>query len=371
MISSILAVLILLAPFSNCFTEGNVYNVPKEAQVSSTGYSTYRHWLTVSPDGRRVVYIDTEAKEVRALNLESSTTSAVAQHTDHAESVWGTTAGRGDTVYFSGDISKVARQGQRPNEVNIPIAVGYDRSGTLFISDVGNRRVSLFSLEGSFENSFLLPTAIGAPSDLRIIPDGNYLLANLYLDSARGLNSGYHCNVVSPSGKLLRSFAYTPKTAFDRNLWLGVYSVFDLDEDGNVYVAFTIEPVVYVYNTAGELLRTFGETPKWWVSPPHLQVPRFRISNEPDGFYTSWTRVVRLLYVSGGKLLRCTETNGLIKGCSQPYVLDVFSTDGRLVAGGIQSEYLPISADSNGMIYFVSVNGDRLIRTSLRDLGAK
>ncbi|MBD3333354.1 hypothetical protein GF356_10930 [candidate division GN15 bacterium] len=255
--------------------------------------------------------------------------------------------------------------------MNIPIAVGYDRSGTLFVSDVGNRRVSLFSLEGSFESSFLLPPAIGAPSDLRIMPDGNYLLANLQLDSARGLNAGHHCNVVSPSGKLLRSFAYTPKTAFDRNLWLGVYSVFDLDEDGNVYVAFTIEPVVYVYNAAGELLRTFGETPEWWVSPPDLQVPQFRINDEPDGFYTSWTRVVRLFYVGEGKLLRCTETNGLIKGCSQPYVLDVFATDGRLVAGGIESKYLPIGADSNSMIYFVSARGDRVIRNSLRDLGAE
>ncbi|MBD3333454.1 hypothetical protein GF356_11455, partial [candidate division GN15 bacterium] len=84
MISSILAVLVLLAPFSDCFTERHVYSVPKEAQVSSTGYSTYRHWLTVSPDGHRVVYIDTEAKEVRALNLDDPTTSTVAQHTDHA-----------------------------------------------------------------------------------------------------------------------------------------------------------------------------------------------------------------------------------------------------------------------------------------------
>jgi len=364
MINSVFGLIVLITPFAGNFSVYEEFPLPPEVWVSSEQYSTYRGYLTIRPDGTRLAFIDQEALEVRSYDLVKGVSGQVAPHTDVADYQWGPTKREGDTIYFTGTVSDIARQGRRPDEVNTPIAIKYDRSGRLFVSDLGNRRVSVFSPEGSFESSFLLPQSVSAPSDMRITANGNYLLSNLSLDSSRGNNAGYHCNLFSPDGRLLKSFAYTPKTAFDRNLWLGVYALFDLDERGDIYVAFTVDPALYVFNSAGELQKTFGEIAGWWIPPPKLETPRSRIRSEPDGFHGSWTRVVKLIYAGDGRLIRCTETNGLIKDCSKPFILDVFSTDGRLIAGGIESEYLPVGVDNDNMIYFLTVSGDHLVKSA-------
>jgi hypothetical protein len=365
MINSILGITLLLVPFGSRFTAQKVFSIPSEVRISGEKGWTDWSYFTVGPDGARVAFIDPKRQEVRSYSLNGGTSSVMAEHTDVSSYAWGPTKHHPETLYVTETVNDIARKGQRPDEVNVPIAVKYDRSGKLFVSDLSNRRVSVFSPEGTFESSFLLPQTVGAPSDIRATNDGNYLLSNLFLDNSRGINAGYHCNFFSPTGKLLKSFAYTPKVAFDRNLWLGVYSLFDLDKQGNIYVAFTVEPVIYVYNSAGELMMTFGETPEWWVPPPKLEASRFRIRSEPNGFHGSWTRVIKLVYAGNGRLIRCAETNGLVEGCSKPFILDVYSTDGKLIAGSIESDCFPVGVDNDNMIYFLSVTGDRLLKTRL------
>jgi len=354
----------LFIPFESQFITHEVFPITGERVISSEKFSTYRHYFAVSPDGNRVAFINSRQQTVQSYSLADGNTSTVASHTNTARSAWGPTKRQADTLYFSGSVDDIAGQGRRSNEVNIPIAIRFDRSGKLFVSDVGNRRVSMFDQSLAFETSFLLPSNISAPSDMRVVAGGNYLLGNRLLDSTQAINAGYHCNVLSPTGELLQSFAYTPKIAFDRNLWLGVYSLFDLDEQGNVYVAFTVEPIIYVYNNTYELTTTFGEIPEWWIPPPVLEQPRFSLRSEPDNLYGSWTRLMGVVYSGDGKLILCTESNGLIEGCSKPYILDIYTTDGTLFVGGIESDYLPVGVDSDNMIYFLSVTGDRLISTS-------
>ena len=365
MINSILGLVVLLAPFTGHFSVHEVFPIPPEIRVSSEKYSTYRHSFTVSPDGAQVAFIDPEEQEVRSYDLVRGVSGMVAAHTDVSGYEWGPIKQQGDTIYFTEAVNDIARRGRRPNEVNIPIAIKYDRSGKLFVSDLGNRRVSIFGVDGNLENSFLLPMTTQCPSDMRETSNGNYLLSNLFLDRSRSINAGYHCNLFSPTGKLLKSFAYTPKSACDRYLWLGVYSLFDLDDRGNTYVAFTVDPAIYVYNSAGELMMTFGETPGWWVPPPKLEAPPFRIRGEPDGFHGSWTRVIKLVYAGNDRLILCAETNGLVEGCSKRFIMNVYFTDGKLIAEGIESDYLPVGVDNDNMIYFLSVTGDRLLKTSL------
>lgn len=361
----ILGLVVLLVPFGNYFSTRKVFPIPPENRVSSEKHSTYRHYFSVSPDGTRVAFIDAKKQEVCSYSLDGGTSDVVAEHTDVSGYAWGPTKHHPETLYLTETVSDIIHKGRRPDQVNIPIAIKYDRSGKLFVSDLGNRRVSVFEVDGNLENSFLLPMTTQCPSDMRETSNGNYLLSNLFLDRSRSINAGYHCNLFSRTGKLVKSFAYTPKTAFDRNLWLGVYSLFDLDEQGNIYVAFTVEPVIYVYNSAGELQMTFGETPGWWVPPPKLEASRFRIRSEPDNFHGSWTRIIKLVHTRDGKLILCAETNGLVEGCSKRFIMNVYSIDGKLIAEGIESDYLPVGVDNDNMIYFLSVSGDRLLKTSL------
>ncbi|MCK4372408.1 MAG: hypothetical protein KAW61_04640 [candidate division Zixibacteria bacterium] len=365
MINSIIGITLLLVPFGSRFTTQKVFPISSEVRISGEKGWTDWSYFTVGPDGARVAFIDPKRQEVRSYSLDGGTSNMVAEHTDVSDYAWGPTKHHPETLYVTETVNNIARKGRKPDEVNVPIAVKYDRSGKLLVSDLGNRRISVFSPEGMFESSFLLPQTVDAPSDIRATNDGNYLLSNLSLDRSRGINAGYHCNFLSRTGKLLKSFAYTPKIAFERNLWLGVHSLFDLDERGNIYVAFTVEPAIYVYNSAGELTKSFGETPGWWVPPPKLQSSRFVIEDEPEDFYGSWTRVIKLVYAGNGKLILCAETNGLVEGCSKPFILDVYSTDGKLIAGSIESDCFPVGVDNDNMIYFLSVTGDRLLKTSL------
>jgi hypothetical protein len=362
----ILGLVVLLVPFGNYFSTRKVFPIPPEIHVSSEKHSTYRHYFSVSPDGTRVAFIDAKKQEVCSYSLDGGTSDVVAEHTDVSGYAWGPTKHHPETLYLTETVSDIIHKGRRPDQVNIPIAIKYDRSGKLYVSDIGNRRVSIFGVDGNLESSFLLPMTTRCPSDIREISNGDYLLSNLFLDKSRDITAGYHCNFFSPTGKLLQSFAYTPKIAFDHNLRKGVYSLFDLDERGNIYVAFTVEGVIYVYNSAGELMMTFGETPEWWVPPPKQgAASRFEVWKEPEDFYGSWTRVIKLVYAGNRRLILCAETNGLVEGCSKRFIMNVYSTDGKLIAESIESDYLPVGVDNDNMIYFLSVTGDRLLKTRL------
>ena len=69
----------------------------------------------------------------------------------------------------------IGRRGSGPGEFQQPMQIGIDKADTMFVFDVGLRRLSKFSPEGRFVVHAMLPdiTAVG---DIRFLPNGDIVL---------------------------------------------------------------------------------------------------------------------------------------------------------------------------------------------------
>jgi hypothetical protein len=362
----VMLALLTFQPFPTVFKTTNTYIIPEAYRIAGdSNRTTYRQYCSVNPAGNIVALIDYSRKRVVAFDLVTGDTTIPALPTSRTQRAWGPVQRKGDTILFSDNPTTVSETGRRSSEAAIPVAVNFSGTGQLFVADAGNRRISAYDSALQFHSSFLLPTNVGTPSNAAVLENGNFLCANLKIDSASTINAGHWCNIFSPKGELLRSFAYTPKEAVARNLWLGVNSLIDVDENQHIYVAFTIAPHIDVYTTGGDLTDTYDVPADWWVLPPRIEPPPFNIRNEPPDFFGRWTRLVKLLYLGQGKLLLASESNKLVKDCDKRFIIDVFDTRSRTVLEHTCTDYLPVGVDAAGRIYFLSLNGRELIQTVL------
>ncbi|MDD4052833.1 MAG: hypothetical protein PHR28_13170, partial [candidate division Zixibacteria bacterium] len=253
----VMLVLLTFQPFTTVFKTTNTYIIPEAYRIAGdSNRTTYRQYCSVNPAGNIVALIDYSRKRVVAFDLVTGDTTIPALPTSRTQGAWGPVQRKGDTIFFSDNPTTVSETGRRPSEANIPMAVNFSGNGQLFVADAGNRRISAYDSALQFHSSFLLPTNVGTPSNAIVLENGNFLCANLKIDSASTINAGHWCNIFSPKGELLRSFAYTPNEAIAKNLWLGVNSLIDVDEHQHIYVAFSIAPRIDIYTTGGDLTET-------------------------------------------------------------------------------------------------------------------
>lgn len=380
MLTFVLAIAPLLS-FADVFMADTVYCLPPEVRVSGERETSSWSYCTVSPDGASLTFIDPKGNDIRRYRFAQDSLSLVISHTDLGAQSWFDST---ETVRVS-DGRSFARVVERPratdstrparpettvqhgrgrDNVNVPVAVSYDADGRLLVSDLGSRRVSVFDVDGGFASSFILGPHEDTPFDIGSLKSGNLVCANLRLDRKGRFNSGYHCNIYSPTGALQKSFAYTPKSATERNLWAGVSSVMDVDTRGNVYVAFSTDPSVHVFDTDGQKTRTLGEVADWFVFPSPLPAPIHERDSPPNGFTTSWTRLIKLSCIDTTYVIRTALTNGLVEGTSDAFLMEVLAMDG---SGGttLTSNSWPVGTDGSGHVYFLSLKGDLLTRARL------
>lgn len=363
MITPLLAA-VAIASFGDVFAIDTSVEIPAAIRVSG-GKWTYWSYCAVSPGGGTVAFIDPALHEVLTYDLAAQRATTAVAHTETARQASFASTEELGTFDWEAFVSRVARNGRSRDQVNVPVAIAYDRKGRLLVSDLGNRRVSIFDAGGSFAGSFLLGADDNAPSEIRTLPDGNLLCANLRLDPHGQMNGGHHCNVYSPDGAWMRSLAYTPPIAFERNLWLGVGACVDVDANGNAYVGFSVDPTIRVYDSTGRETQTFGSNPPWFVHPPALPAVLFQRENEPRGFWESWTRLIKVVHIGGGHLLRVALTNGKVAGTDKPFVIDVLSSDGSSLIPGVAADAWPVGVDRDGAIWWLTWKGDKLLRTHL------
>lgn len=360
-------VLLLLAGFGDVFDIRQVLELPEKRWVSSRSFSTYRQYCCVDPGGGQVVLVDPREREIVAFDLQSGIPETPVARTDASVYDWGPVEQRGDTLICSSEGKLAVQRGSRSCEVNMPIAVRFDATGKLMVSDLHNRRISVFGDDYNFEHSFLLPPQLGPASDVVRLTDSTYLLSSPKPDTLSALNTGFSCHILTARGEIVESFAYTPESAIERNLWFGVHALVEIDDSGSIYVGFTTEPKVHVFDKTGTYLRTFGEERDWWVPPPVLQKPNFVINKPPNDFDGSWTRMVKLVCTRDNRLIVAFEANGLVRDCEGSFILDVYEPSGEFLGRSICCEALPVGVDSQNNIYFLSDTGDRILRTTFKE----
>ncbi|MFZ5980884.1 MAG: hypothetical protein ACOYVF_09665 [Candidatus Zixiibacteriota bacterium] len=369
MLSCILVMLIAVSwpEFGEYFEVEYSVPLPEDTRISGEGGWTDWSYCSVNPGGDETALINPKSREVVAYNMKAALSHVVAANFEPGDQQFFFSTRELEAFDLQRWLSTIAHNGRKSDEVNLPLAVNYTTAGELLISDMGSRRILHFNSEGDLMRGFLLTGQVAAPNEIKYHQAGIYVAAGLNLDSFSAINGGDYCTIFSAGGEEIRSFAYTPEIAQERNLWIGVSAVLDIDDSGLIYLSFSVEGDIYVYDINGTLQQRLNHRPEWFVDPPALDKPVFKLEREPVGFWKSWTRIVKLLYAGDGFIVLVAENNGLVPGIDKPFIIDILTTDGAVLRSGITSDYWPVGRSDDNGVFWISFSGDHLIKTKLKN----
>lgn len=158
---------------------------------------------------------------------------------------------------FSNDgtfVRKIGRKGQGPGELLNPLYFDTGADGSLYVYEMGNRRISIFSKEGKFISSFRLSNILGY--DPGLSGTGFFVTGNgeILLNQPR---RGYYITVYSKEGKILREIGEIIKYRDrDRSFNAAFAEGFPFkDENGNFYIFLSNLGRVKIFNRLGVLLK--------------------------------------------------------------------------------------------------------------------
>jgi hypothetical protein len=245
----------------------------------------------------------------------------------------------------------LGKEGRGPGEFKIPVGVEVDEHDSIYVSDIGTRRISIFSPEGKFADSFI-PTGYHMQADdAKIGPYGLlYLNAFMCASLNPAIPEGSCIQVYSRNGKYLDSF-FPPS---DRSTDL----IFEPPADFGIYGNFIIgiqmgDYKIWKYGLTGRLVNIFGKVPPYFV-PPKQKRPLGAPREEIDKWRHSWTRVKKIcVSPSSGLVFLQLEMNDLVKDIKKKYVVDIYDVDGNLIESKIETDYRLLCTDRNDFVYFL------------------
>ena len=256
-------------------------------------------------------------------------------------------------------LRKIGRQGQGPGEYNLPLAMGLDSEGRIHVEDSSMRRVNTYSEDGTFLKSFTFSSPHTQASVLRVDSAGNRFLSAL-TDHAGPHSRDNWLVQYDDKGKYSRSFY---EDLSGRGWVFRMNPNFTFDIHGDVLYAMQIDRYkVDLFKSDGRWLRSLCKPPDYFIRPDEAYMlddqkyknrPQKEIYDELIRLSNSWTRIMRLDIVDDRMMLIVTAANGLVKNCQQPYIIDLWTIGGELVASGIPSDYKFLCSDKKGNVYFL------------------
>lgn len=251
----------------------------------------------------------------------------------------------------------IGKTGQGPGEFLVPSTSTFDPNGNIYVADGRMRRVNKFDRTGQFMTSFIIMAQQGQPSAIRVDSKSRIYLDGLGLPSQNG-KRGCWINRYDPRGVFTNSF-YEDETDADWIVSMYPRFAFDVDQE-KIYAAQIQKYQVAVFSPEGRLLARIGNPPPYFVPPDE----KFRF-NETKAqsqqelvkiltrLSNSWTRIVKIAVIQSRYLLIVSAANGLVRGCSSPFIVDLWSISGKPVALEIPVDFPFLCSGPNGDLYFL------------------
>lgn len=244
--------------------------------------------------------------------------------------------------------------GMKPGQLGIPVAMDEGRDGDLFVLDYRQARVHIFKPDGEFVRAisygFLGVTAFDFVVDddsificgfNRLVPQGNAgppLIQRLDL-----------------AGRLIGAF-YPLDSRFETlNMRVFAGGIVAKGPNHTLFTAQQVSEQAQQLAPDGRVIATIGRVAPFYRAPnalPH-RPDRSPTKDEINTHLKSWTRIVSLVPVGSEFTIIAYEINDP----SAKYALEVLDSSGKIVAGALGSQQRPITANSNGDVWFQDMSG--------------
>lgn len=222
-----LKIVFIIAVLSNMWTTGQAQTPVKEWELDNTFFVTD---IEVSADGR-IYAVDQEQHQVRIFDAEGTL------------------------------VRVVGKEGKEPGEFQRPQAIALSPDEQTFAVRDWNRRVSLFSSEGTYQQSFVLPNILPSTS-MAFVNDSLLVIGGV---EPGALHSEAVIHLYTTSGKRVTSFFAPTEKA--KRLKATVIAGVGFDRGGNhLYAVQPIDYAIAVFTLRGKRERTIQVTP-----PAHYQ----------------------------------------------------------------------------------------------------
>ena len=145
-------------------------------------------------------------------------------------------------------VRKIGRKGQGPGDLGRPYGMDIDKDGNIYVYEGSNYRLSIFSKEGEFHESFRVRDSW---TNNFFVTDSKEIVMNLPM-------SGYFITVLDWKGNILRQVGEIPYTieSLGPSAYRFYFSGFPFFVDESFYIFLPNLDEVRIYNKNGEFIRT-------------------------------------------------------------------------------------------------------------------
>ncbi|MCD6116064.1 6-bladed beta-propeller [bacterium] len=272
-------------------------------------------------------------------------------------------------VVFSADgkIEKViAKEGKGPGEVLMPTVVTIGDSGKIYLVDHVMRRISIFSSDYKFKDSFIFktrhqqPFCISKVKDYIFMSGANVLISDydpekdiVFRKEPLFINK-YDCN-----GNYLKSFFPIGKKY--SNTIISSDDCFFYICNDSIYAVQEHLYKIHVFDLNGKLYRSFGEKPSYFkqVKRKDILSEKRKLTKEEGAlFRISYSKIVSILAFDNFIILQSSiplkavdDEYDFNKG---EYRIDIYNIGGKLLISGVSSGIFEMRCtDKDNNIYFV------------------
>jgi len=145
-------------------------------------------------------------------------------------------------------IRKIGREGQGPGDFYRLDDFDFDSNGNIYVLDSVNLRMSIFSQDGKFSNSFRIASRFNPMNTSLFINNNDEIVVNLS-------RTGYYFTVFNINGEILRSVGEIERFGKKRSNFdeMHGHGIPIIDSKGNYYIFLSNRFMVKIYDSNGEL----------------------------------------------------------------------------------------------------------------------
>lgn len=259
-------------------------------------------------------------------------------------------------------VRTVGGEGKGPGEFQNPSAIALGPDEEKFAVRDRNRRVSFFSLDGTYQHSFVLPKPILPSSNMEFVNDSTLVLGGFLPESSPYEGTTVH--VLTTDGELVRSFFSRSDKAKELKISVQAGSAFDLDRQGRIIaLQFANYSRLAVLSPDGKHQGVFEIS-----LPDHFRAPT---EPQPDPMedrarmkeWVKKTDVPRDLFVVGEDTVAVGVQEG---GTVEEWTVDVIEIESGRILGSTAFTGFPVYVDAEDNLVYVATTQQDPPATILR-----